>query len=642
MHTDEPPELLDGNSRWPFPGGALPGRGPARVVLAACCLALSWSDPAASTETLEVGQGVRSRGWRNVADWGYVERVSVTYDSVYKWDVTSHRNLGPGTLARGGRVVGVEVLSNDPLVTDSRVRPGLEYLLDGDASTAFNPDESGPDGAPRDLQIDIDLGGVFRVDRVRLFPRLDHDHRLLFPQLLEVATSESGCSSESPFEAISELTFGSYAPNVEPVVDRQFASRDVRCVRLQMEPVQPWEIAELEVYSDGTTPRGVFQSTPLPANTTYPIWGRVWYDGGAISELPVTIQTRTGPDRWPIQYFRRTGVGDDLSVVSPGLYNALPEEEQGPIRPNPDWSPWATVTHGVVRSPGLTRYLQFRITFPEPGVVIRKMGFEYAQPALAEELKAEIDPRLVAAGEEQTFTLSMIAYMLTSRVTSRNSSGFRQIEVLTTAQVSRVEQVLVDDKAEPFSVRFHQGEGFTVNLWRRITENASFIQIVFRAAVYRDGVRFEVRAVDRRVVEGQSESAYQIAQEADIDPRSPGGDLVVRLEKLDSGVAVLANLAATPRSFTPNRDGVNDVGRISYDLLRLTRPARIAVQIHDLAGRIVRHLHDGEAGDGHQVHTWDGCDDAGRNLPPGTYVYRVRILADDLQESRLGLLGLVY
>jgi len=643
-------QAVKGDSRWPSPRHAPSSVGAARRVLA-CCVLLGWSYPAESIDTLVVGQGVRNYGWRNIADWGYVERVTVSYDSLYKWDVVPHGNLGPGTLTRAGYLTATwEEPSGDSLITVSRQLPDLAFLVDGDAATAFDPDQS---GAPRDMRIDVDLAGSFGVDRMVLFPRLDHEHRLLFPQMLTVSTSESSCGSEEPFIAVSALTFNTYAPNAEPVLDRQFTSRTVRCVRLQMDPVRSWELAELEVYSDGSLPVGEFQSRPLPAGNAYPVWGRVWYDGGDVSQLPVTIQTRTGPDRWPIQYFARTGVGDDLRVVSPGLYNALPEEEQGPVRANPDWSPWATVTNGVIRSPGLVRYLQFRISLPEPGTVIRQLGFEYAQPPLVQELSAEIDPRLVEAGEENTFTLSMVAYMYTVKVrkggstetrlvTSDRNTGFRRIDVLTAAQVAAVERVLVDDLAIPFTVLYRRGEGFTLNLGRRITQDASFIQIVFRGAVYRDGVRFEARAVDRRLVEGRLETAYHVAAEADIDARSPGGGLVVRLERQDADMSVLANLTAAPRSFSPNGDGVNDVCRISHDLLRLTRQARVTVQIHDLTGRIVRRLQSGEASDGHHTYPWDGCDDEGAGLPPGLYVYHVRMEADGRHESGTGVIGVVY
>lgn len=54
--------------------------------------------------------------------------------------------------------------------------------------------------------------------------------------------------------------------------------------------------------------------------------------------------------------------------------------------------------------------------------------------------------------------------------------------------------------------------------------------------------------------------------------------------------------------------------------LRFTLPgsAPLRVTAHDLAGRVVRTLHDGVAGDGLSL-TWDGCDGEARALPAGVY-----------------------
>ena len=390
-------------------------------------------------------------------------------------------------------------------------------------------------------------------------------------------------------------------------------------------------------------PEGVFQSDPLAASFSYPVWGQVRYEGGDVTDLPVVLQTRTGPDRFPVQYFRHTGVGDDLEPVSAGLYVALPPEEQGPVRPNPDWSSWSTVTDGTVRSPGLVRYLQFRMIFPQPGAIVRRLVFEYARPPLCQELTAEVDPRRVEPGEEQTFTLSMVAIMMTPRLKNKElSTGFRQLEVLTAAEIAEVEEVLVDDREVTFAVRQSPGEGFTINLGRRITTDGSFIQIRFRAAIYGDATRFEVRAVDRRLEDGRPEYAYQIAAEGDVDPVSAGGGLVVRLPKRERTRSVLMHALAEPPSFTPNEDGINDGCRISYDLLNLTRKAAVTIAIHELAGKRVRWLYRDDDSQGHHSHVWDGRDETGRLVRPGVYVFRISVEADGRDGVHQGSVGVTY
>ena len=598
---------------------------------------LSW---AAAIDSLVVGQTAGTLlGWRNVADWSQVERVTVTYDSLFKWDVSPGDNLSTGLLRRGGRIIAVyQVVEDDSLVDIIGPLPDLENLVDGDGTTAFDPDRAGQTGVPRALRVIIDLGASFSINRIRLHPRLDDEHRLRFPQQFTVLTSANE-SINHPFTVVSRLNFSSIQPNAEPVVDRVFASREARFVELRTDAVQPWELAEIEIYGDGTVPVGQFQSQPLPARHSFPVWGRVRYEGGDITNLPVVMQTRTGPDRNPVLYFRYTGVGDDLEQTYAGVWGALEDEEQGPVLPNPEWSSWSTVSDGFIRSTGLHRYIQIRLRFSEPGTIIRRLVLEYARPALVKRLQAEIHPREVTAGVEHQFALSVLSHTIT---TSRAAvTGFRQLEVLTGAAVTAIDRVLVDDVEIPYSASIRAREGFTVNLGQRIDQDGTFLQILFRATLFRDATRFETRIVDRRIADGRLESVYQTAAAGDIDDASAGGELVVRIVA-DDELQVIDNVRPTTSVLTPNGDTVNDVTSITFDLFKITRATLTTVEIFDLGGRRLRLLLREELGDGHHRILWDGTDEAGRPVAPGTYLYRVSVAADDGFVTRQGVLGVVY
>ena len=586
------------------------------------CLALFCLLPGSvvALDSLMIGGGVDRRNWRNVR--ASAELVTVRADSIFKWDVAANMNLSPGLAERGGGLTGRFAL-DDSTLTRTRIT-GLDRLVDGDAGTAFNPDDL-PE-VPRLLRVVVDLGGTFSVDRIRLFPRLDQHHRLFFPQLFRISTHD-GTQVEVPMGAdpddvrtyipIGQLNFGTFNPNQQPLVEEVFTSRDVRYIRLDIQGGLPWEVAELEVYSDGKLPLGQYTTQPLAATTQLPIWGRVFYDGGSIEQLPIILQTRTGPDRNPIQYFRRTGVGDDLEEVGQSIYNAIPEEERGPVRNNPDWSGWRAVSDGLVRSPSLMRFIQVRIFFPEPGTTIRRLGVEFSRPPVVHELTAEVDPRLVDPGVEERFTLSVLAHLVTSRVKDRSSTGFRRLQVMTDARIATVEEVRVDDRPVVYSVRSQPGEGFTINFGRRISQDGSFIQVVFRAAVFRDGTRMEVRALDNRVVDRRLEEVYQVALERDIDSVSVGGDLIVRLREGAPGERLLANLTNSAPVMTPNGDGVHDSWSLEYDLLKLTQPAFVRVGVYDIGGRRLRLLYESRDGNGRYSHNWDGTDDRGGNRTSG-------------------------
>ena len=360
-----------------------------------------------------------------------------------------------------------------------------------------------------------------------------------------------------------------------------------------------------------------------------------------MAELPVTIQTRTGPDDEPLHYFLQRG--DELERVSRSDYlNFIPLDfagaarvELGPTRPNPEWSPWQTVADGLVLSPAPRRYIQFRVLMTEPGTAIGNLFFEYVEQPLADLLEAEISPLLVDAGVETEFTLSLEVQLNPGR----GDTGFRYLQVRTPAAIGRVERVLVDDQEVIFTPTYQAGEGFAVDIWKRIIQAGSFVQITFTATVLRDGTSFEVRALDLRPGEGSIESVYQTARPGDVDPFSAGGELVVRLHQRD--VSLVDGVRAKTATFTPNGDGINDVFEISYNLLKLTQPAPVSFQIFDLSGRLVVQ---GTSEDRHGrfARIWRGSKGGEGLVDPGLYIYRIKVEANAGTVSRQGIVNVAY
>lgn len=561
-------------------------------------------DPTWAVDTLIVGQGPRAIHWRSSADWREIDKVTVRPDSIFKWDVSAGDNLSPSLLLRDGRLQAMALFVNDETLEEELVEVKVEdlaLLIDGDGSTAFDPDEAvghrfvgegifgtweslGEAGVPRDVIILIDLGASFSINRIRLYPRLEDEHRILFPQRFAVSTSDGEAMLDGPYTPVPGFSFNDVLPNVEPIVDRPFTSRQARYVQIRMGSIQPWELAEIEIYGDGSLPVGQYQSRALPSRPSFPVWGRVSTDIGDISDLPVVMQTRTGPDPRPID-------------------------------------------------------IQFRLRFSEPGTIIRTLFIEYSGPGLVERLQAEVDPRIVDPGIEQELTLSLLSNTIAQ---GRNRlTGFRQLEILTQATVSAVEEVLVDDIPHPFSAVVRPGQGFTVNLGRRIQQDGTFIQIRFRATMFRDATSFDTRVVDRRLTDGRFETVYQTAEAADIDLVSPGGELVVRFRS-NENLSIVGNVRLSSSTVTPNGDDINDVTRLSFALLKLTRPVEATFDIYDLQGRRTRGLMNEALGDGHHEVSWDGTDEHGVPVPPGTYVYRLTLDGDEGRVVRQGVVGVVY
>ena len=596
--------------------------------------------------------GVGFRG--SIARWnqGVAEArfIAIRADSIWTWNVQPNSNLAPGTVERDGYVLMPG--ADEGVAT---FIAGAEVMFDGADSTAFNPDDFADRfGVERTSPLYIDLGATFRVDRIRLYPRQDADHKTLFPRSFSLSTNggidqerdvEEGNLLERRFESV--FNYYTSNPNREPVLERRFESRYVRFIRIQVRDNQPWEIAELQVFSDGTGITGEYTSIPiLAARGPRPLWGRVRYEGGDITDLPVTVQTRTGPDASPQLYYRYTGVGGDREQVSAAEYTRLDSIEQGPILRNPDWSSWETVTDGRVRSPSNNPFIQFRLQISGPGTVIRRLAIEYLNPPIADGLDAEIAPVVVEAGQQTDFVVSLQTHMRVWRTDGsllpNADTGFQSLRIQTTARIDAIDRVLVDDREVEFTATYDPIEGTEIRLRRTILQDGTFIQIFLRGAVFRDATRFDVQASDRRLVEGELLIVHQSAREEDVDPLSLGGSLVVRIASEEGRLPLLQSVSPSSPIISPNGDGINDRFELRYALLKLTDAAPSYLNIYALDGRLVRQIEGGFQLNGDQIYRWDGFDAQGDRLTPGLYIYRLSIHTDEGVVQENGVIGVAY
>ncbi len=82
--------------------------------------------------------------------------------------------------------------------------------------------------------------------------------------------------------------------------------------------------------------------------------------------------------------------------------------------------------------------------------------------------------------------------------------------------------------------------------------------------------------------------------------------------------AVNAEIAVTPKVFSPDNDGFDDLATIQY---KMDQPGWVAnITIFDAAGRPVRNLVRNGTLSTSGYWNWDGLDDKGLKLPIGTYI----------------------
>lgn len=620
--------------------------------LIVCVLLLSTSWTRAQL-TLSVGRG--GTPWDAVLDSSAF--VQIAPDSIWVWNAARDQNIAAQALSRGGGayIGGIRALQTAPgeftdMSTLINTLSG-EKLVDGDLETAFNPDD---EGLEREVEVYVDLGGVFGINRVRIFPRLDSDHVNRFPQSFEFSLGQRQTPLAFSLGVLNQefsnlIRYSRTRPNDRAIIDwpgtRQVTgTRQARYLRFSPLNGLPWEIAEIEVYSDGTAPTGEFVSVPLLASSGTPVWGLVRHEGEvALQDLPVVLQTRTGPDEEPLHYYVQSGErlrreSRDVWEGIDGIDGILGALEQGPVLPNPEWSSWETVDGNLIRSPSPNRYIQFRVRLLEPGAKLERLVFEYSTRPLADELRAEISPLTVSAGVETPFVLSLQM----RRAESGAGTGFRFLNVQTPAQVVAIDSVRVDDQNVVFTTDAPRDDSFDINLWQRVVRDGSFVQVFFRAAIFIDGTRFQVRVLDRRKDTESTEvdTVYQFAREGDVDPLSLGGGLAVRLA--EPNAPLVGRISDEQLVLTPNDDGHNDFFRISYDLLKLTRPAPVSFAIFSLDGQKIRRGFSSRDASGRYARIWDGRDDYGQLVTPGIYLYRLEVNADAGSSARAGTVHVVY
>ena len=431
-----------------------------------------------------------------------------------------------------------------------------------------------------------------------------------------------------------------------PLPNQPTEPKEMRHIRIRTLSERNWEIAEVEIIADGTVAPAEFVSRSLAVPGGAPVWGRMLINGRDAAEFPVIVQTRTGPDPTPIHYYLDLTKSKILRLVTRQGWENINtvsdvergEARQGPVLPNPLWSAWETVTDGLILSPSPLEYMQFRIAWTDPGIKIETLTFEHTNWPVAEVLKAEINPVEVDAGRETNFVLSLQVQRLTD--TYIPASGFRHLQIFTPAEITGVDRVLVKDVEALFKVRQDPGRGFDIELWDRIDPGASFIEVFFRARVFADGTLFRVQALDERATPTEQETIYQFARAGDVDPLTPSGTLAVRLSSRSD--PLLDDLQSTSRIVTPNSDGLNDFLLVSYNLLRLTRPAPVFFEIYTLDGRRVRLGFAGADQSGRFARIWDGRDQAGFTVEPGLYLYQIQVDTDAGTFQRQGAVSVAY
>ncbi len=577
-------------------------------------------------------------------------------------------------------------------------------MIDGDPTTAFVWPRPAPPGWKRNggrchkapHRIVINLGGQFVVDKVRFYPREGispdgEEYKTHFIEDYQLGTSQG----RRPQDFVETYlcrgsafipSFRQFAQYTHPGTDLDQSGGpsgksedhdDVENIFTEVIiPLDPpekisyvalliWlpivktiEIAEFEVFG----PEGFIEEAAYIADVIelddIASFGELTWSGSRDPRAEANIRTRSGTDPQPIVYWilkgqLRTQVvlpstneeGEELSLEEyRSAFYKLPENVWADSTYDTEnWSFWSAPYKfespgAPIVSPGPRKFLQIGVDFASEvndGSRIEYLQFKASVPPAAREIVGEIFPTEVEIGK----VTHKFSYFVKATMTAVDK-GFDTLEITTPYGVSSVDSLSVDGiNQDGFTwVKKADDSGFEVTLPRKLDTGDSgvIVEVVFQAPVLRErGTFFDGSVFDS----AQPHEVHQKIKAGNVADEIESDVLTVITSLAES---ILSSPEVSPNPFTPNGDGVNDVLNLSYTILRLTAPVPVSIDIYDLSGVFIKTVYSGNDSVGQYPRQWDGRDSEDNLVPPGIYVYRVSVEAQEGEETATGTVSVAY
>ena len=372
-------------------------------------------------------------------------------------------------------------------------------------------------------------------------------------------------------------------------------------------------------------------------------------------------------------------------ALDKAAYGRLKSGVKGLVRDDVDnWSRWspaypaagistaAMVTDGEggtpIVSPGPARFIQVRVDFANDDLFSAKsigsLSFDISESALAEQIVAEISPRETALGRATEFTYTVIPDLRPGV-----DEGFSSLEIttpvrvvsigdvtykgpdgtITTASFTDADLADLPDERGTLSVDLVEETRFRIRFptvaSSRIDGDMTVIKVTFTCPVLRAATAFSARALPGPDLTDGLPQEVVGANAVEIDALSGGlvvgnpNNIVVQVPIEGS---LLINVGVNPKAFTPNGDSINETTTLGYDVTSLIGGADVSARIYDLSGRLIRTLYEGSDKSGRYARVWDGTDDHGQTVPPGSYIFQIAVEADSGNEEVSGVIAVAY
>ena len=537
---------------------------------------------------------------------------------------------------------------------DDKVNP----IADGDPTTSYEelqPIES--DHTVFGTDFLFDLGGLFPVNRVKFYPPPGKEDRVVEAALVGTSTGKEDPNSipiQHRFQSrlhgfgIVLDIVGEITENKQPVVEIELPGKPIRYLLVHTQPQeQIWEIAEIEIYTEGYIPTAFYRSNIIDLGASSNL-GWIRWSGRQDLEARVDIRTQSGDDVDPNLYWRKTFRGDEQVTfgtngreLTKQAYERLEIAQRGEVtHDTANWEIWSSA-YNFADSLGSSlsatkphQFVQFEVDFTSVLLDGGRLNYlEFAvSPRKVTDLVGEIDP-----ARAELATLTSFTYAVRPVIEPDDGSFDRLDLRLAGGRIARVEQVRIAGQEEAHEVMESEEDRVVIGFPRiDVGQSGELLEVVVDGEIFRFGAYFSGSVLDSETPEdvGQQIRAGDATEALDSN-----GFLV---QSVSPGKNILGQLLLDPPVFTPNGDDINDQVAITYDLFKVTSSVPVRVEIWDLNGRLVREIYAGQDQAGRYPRLWDGRTPSGALVPPGLYICQIVAEAEEGEDRRMGVISVAY
>lgn len=555
-------------------------------------------------------------------------------------------NISMGLIERGGSI---------ELITDlQQVLSGAENMVDGNIVTnwamqTYHQTQTGFDIFNR---IIFDLGAHYWVDQVRIIGEpagapsgIRNSYANFF--WYQLLGSDGSIAPDGTLR-FDELAFVDDSPLNETVIrnfDHEFDLQKIRYIKHFFPSTRNGGdragthgtyrsfalISEFQIYGQGF-PAELQMTSPILDLTDTKGLTSVEWDAITPPGTRVEVRSRTGNEIVEeIHFFDKKG-----KEITKRKWEKTPSSLRGPteisISVGSDWSIWSdpyVVSGTLFRSPSPRRYAQLdlRLVSDDPNVTasVSSLHLNVENP-IALATRAEVFPAEVSPGIKEDF-----AYFVLPTFGGR-SQGFDRLTMNASVPVDFMGLILGDEQIDAQITPTEQG--FVLDL-PSMVRSSELVELSFSSTIYQNQTRFDLFLGNSNL----GSDVRQLVEKGDANSNVTSESVSVQLPI--NGL-LLANIAFSTSVLTPNGDGIGDELVIEFDALKLVTPRPIKVQVYDLAGRKIHELTSEDGLAQRYNFTWDGSDDEGSTVAPGTYLVQIEIEGDSQTETAQRIVPVAY